>query len=70
MYPDQPDPLHYGTLISWRLGGEDLLDGISIYDGGDFRHSLAYGFSELYEKETERLWVRTYYETQETARRG
>lgn len=53
LYPNQKDPLHYAPMISWRLGGEDPLDGISIYDGGDYYHFVTYGFSELYEKETE-----------------
>lgn len=52
VYPNQDDPRHYGTLISWRLGGNDPLDGISIYDGGDYWHFVTYGLSELYEKES------------------
>lgn len=43
---------HFGVLISWRLGGNDPLDGISIYDGGDYYHFVTFGLSELYEKET------------------
>ena len=35
LYPEQTDPIHYAPIISWRLGGEDPLDGISVYDGGD-----------------------------------
>lgn len=53
IYPEQKDPKHYGTLIKWRLGGNDPLDGISIYDGGDYWHFVTYGLSELYEKETD-----------------
>lgn len=53
IYPEQKDPKHYGTLIKWRLGGPDPLDGISIYDGGDYWHFVTYGLSELYEKESE-----------------
>ncbi|MBZ9692364.1 MULTISPECIES: suppressor of fused domain protein [unclassified Clostridium] len=53
MYPGQIDPKHYGTLISWNLGGNDPLDGISIYDGGEYYHFITYGLSELYEKEFE-----------------
>ena len=49
VYPGQDNPKHYGTLISWRLGGNDPLDGISIYDGGDYWHFVTYGLSELYE---------------------
>lgn len=51
IYPGQKEPLHYGTIISWRLGGNDPLEGISVYDGGDYWHFVTYGFSELYEKE-------------------
>lgn len=50
IYPTQENPKHYGTLISWELGGNDPLRGISIYDGGDYWHFVTYGLSELYEK--------------------
>ena len=53
IYPEQKNPKHYGTLIKWSLGGKDPLDGISIYDGGDYWHFVTYGMSELYEKESE-----------------
>ena len=53
VYPGQDDPNHYGTLIPWRLGGNDPLDGISIYDGGEYWHFVTFGLSELYEKESE-----------------
>jgi hypothetical protein len=53
IYPNQKDPKHYGTLVSYRLGGNDPLDGVSIYDGGDFWHFVTYGFSDLYEKHIE-----------------
>lgn len=52
-YKFQFNPKHYGTLIKWRLGGNDPLDGISIYDGGDYWHFVTYGLTELYEKETD-----------------
>lgn len=55
LYPNQTEPMHLGTLISWRLGGNDPLDGISIYDGGDFYHFVTYGLSELYDKESHDL---------------
>ena len=51
IYPNQTNPKHYGTLIKWALGGKDPLDGISIYDGGDYWHFVTYGMTELYEKE-------------------
>jgi len=53
VYPGQKNPKHYGTLIKWRLGGNDPLDGISIYDGGDYWHFVSYGLTEIYEKETD-----------------
>lgn len=52
IYPSQKDPKHYGSLIKWRLGGKDPLDGISVYDGGDYLHFVTYGMSELYDKES------------------
>ena len=55
IYPDQTDPKHYGTLVSWELGGSDPLDGISIYDGGNYWHFVSYGLSELYEKKSRNL---------------
>lgn len=53
VYPNQKKPKHYGTLISWELGGNDPLQGISVYDGGDYWHFITYGLSELYEKESD-----------------
>ena len=53
IYPDQPNPLHYGTVIKYMLGGPDPLDGISVYDAGGFWHFVSYGLSELYTKESE-----------------
>ena len=52
LYPSQTEPVHYAPMISYRMGGNDPLDGISIYDGGSFYHFVTYGFSELYEKES------------------
>ncbi|MBF5006663.1 suppressor of fused domain protein [Diaphorobacter caeni] len=48
------EPQHYGTAISYRLGGNDPLQGISVYrNAGDAGskphwHYLTYGFSDLY----------------------
>lgn len=53
LYPGQDNPKHYGTLIPWMLGGPDPLDGISVYDGGDYWHFVTFGLSELYEKESD-----------------
>lgn len=36
IYPGQNNPKHYGTIISYELGGQDPLKGISIYDAGEF----------------------------------
>lgn len=60
LYPEQKNPKHYGTLIKWNLGGNDPLDGISIYDGGDYWHFVTYGLSEIYEKENENKDVSGY----------
>jgi suppressor of fused-like protein len=49
-------PKHYGTLVSWRLGGPDPLPGISAYRRERPRphwHFVTYGFSDLYAKETD-----------------
>lgn len=53
VYPGQNDPRHYAAVIPWYLGGNDPLDGISIYDSGDCWHFVTFGLSELYEKETD-----------------
>ncbi|MBE6123071.1 MAG: suppressor of fused domain protein [Solobacterium sp.] len=53
IYPGQTSPKHYGTIIRWIFGGNDPLDGISIYDGGDFWHFVSYGLTEIYDKETD-----------------
>lgn len=60
VYPNQKNPKHYGTLISWQFGGNDPLEGISIYDGGDYWHFVTYGLSELYEKETDNPEISGY----------
>ena len=60
VYPGQTKPKHYGTLVKWRLGGNDPLDGISIYDGGNYWHFVTFGLSELYEKESENKEISGY----------
>ncbi len=53
VYADQ-QPQHFGTLIKWRLGGNDPIDGISVYSRTDplpHWHYVTYGFSELYDSE-------------------
>ncbi|MDO4282497.1 MAG: suppressor of fused domain protein [Clostridia bacterium] len=52
-YPNQKNPKHYHPIISYRLGGNDPLDGISVYDGGNYWHFVTYGLSELYDKESD-----------------
>lgn len=55
LYGDQK-PQHMGTLISYRLGGPDPLDGISAYyreQPVPHWHYVTFGFSELYGKEQE-----------------
>ncbi|KUF35786.1 MULTISPECIES: suppressor of fused domain protein [Lysinibacillus] len=53
VYSEQ-EPMHYGTMIPYSLGGQDPLDGISAYKSETpipHWHFVTYGFSELYEKE-------------------
>src|SRR3954447_25848966 len=53
--PGEP-PYHYGTLLSAALGGQDPLQGISVYQRErpvPHWHYATYGFSELYEKESD-----------------
>lgn len=55
LYNDQ-EPKHYGTLISYMLGGPDPLDGISAYKAeqpSPHWHMVTFGFSELYDKESD-----------------
>ena len=50
VYGDQK-PAHFGTVIKFRLGGEDPLDGISVFrsnEGQPHWHYVTYGFSDLY----------------------
>jgi len=60
VYPDQKSPKHYAALIKWMFGGNDPLDGISIYDGGEYWHFVTYGLSELYDKESENKEISGY----------
>ncbi len=56
-------PKHYGTAISYRLGGPDPLQGISAYRRGGAHphwHFITYGFSELYDKESDNSDVSGY----------
>jgi hypothetical protein len=54
LYPGQ-EPRHFGTILSYRLGGTDPLDGISVYrseEGQPHWHFVTFGLSELYAKES------------------
>lgn len=55
LYGEQ-EQKHYGTAIPYMLGGPDPLNGISVYEVREplpHWHFVTYGFSELYEKESE-----------------
>lgn len=59
------EPKHFGTIISNMLGGNDPLEGISVYDVKEpiehwYWYYVTYGFSELYEKESSDLEHRGY----------
>lgn len=48
------EPRHYAPTLHYMLGGEDPLDGVSVFDSQnqDFHHHLvSYGMSELYYNE-------------------
>ncbi|CZZ88623.1 Suppressor of fused protein (SUFU) [Bordetella ansorpii] len=62
IYPTQ-EPKHYGTIISYRLGGNDPLQGISAYkrmDPAPHWHYVTYGFTELYSKESDDAEISGY----------
>ena len=45
------EPRHYASIVKYATGGEDPLDGTSIYDCDEqtfHRHLVSYGMSELY----------------------
>ena len=48
-------PQHYAPKVYYSLGGNEPLDGISVYVDKENKcyHYITYGFSEIYEKETE-----------------
>ncbi len=55
LYPGQ-EPRHFGTLRPLTLGGDDPLDGISVYWTETPRphwHFVTFGFSELYDKQSD-----------------
>jgi hypothetical protein len=55
LYDGQKE-FHYGTVLPYALGGRDPLQGISVYksDGAHPHwHYVTYGFSELWDKESD-----------------
>lgn len=55
LYPGQ-EPKHFGTAMPWTLGGQDPLDGISVFWSDTPEphwHYVTYGFSELYDKQSD-----------------
>ena len=47
------EPLHYAPPLHMAAGGNDPLDGISVYVRDDHFHFVTYGFTELYQKESD-----------------
>jgi hypothetical protein len=50
LYPNQ-EPQHFTTVIKYMVGGEDPLDGLSIYESKNQTnhfHIVSYGFTNLY----------------------
>lgn len=60
VYPGQDNPKHYATIMRWIFGGNDPLDGISVYDGGDYWHFISFGLTEIYEKESDTAEISGY----------
>ena len=55
LYPGQ-EGLFYSTVIPYALGGNDPLDGVEVWkseQGVPHWHYVTYGFTELYEKESD-----------------
>lgn len=51
IYKDQ-EPLHFGTIFKFCLGGPDPLDGISVYESKDYYHFVSFGLTDLYDEKT------------------
>ncbi len=49
-YPGQKKPRHLGANSSRRSGGQQPLEAISVYDGGDYWHFVTYGLSDVYDE--------------------
>lgn len=57
LYPDQKG-IYYGTIIPGFLGGNEPLDGVEVWKSEEVIphwHYVTYGFTELFEKESEIL---------------
>ena len=57
IYGDQ-EPIHWATIVPFEEGGREPLVGISAYRSEEqpaHWHYVTYGFSDLYEKESENL---------------
>ena len=54
IYPEQ-EPKHYAPEVPVNLGGNDPLDGISVYfdKTNGFYHYITYGLTELHQKESD-----------------
>lgn len=55
LYPRQ-SPRHHGSVLPWTLGGDNPLDGISVYWSMSPRphwHYVTFGFSELFAKQSD-----------------
>jgi hypothetical protein len=61
LYKDQI-PQHYAPKVYYSLGGDEPLDGVSVFVDrkNSCYHYVTYGFSELYEKETDDKEVSGY----------
>lgn len=54
------EPKHWGTVLPYALGGNDPLTGLSAFQDPtnlECWHFVTYGFSELYEKESDDIAV-------------
>ena len=40
-------------MIKWKFGGDEPLDGISVYDAGNYWHFVTYGLSKIDKKEND-----------------
>lgn len=60
LYPREVNSKHFSPVVAWRFGGNDPLDEIDVYDGGDFYHFITYGLSELYDKKNDNPEISGY----------